>query len=115
MDDLKLGDALDFLAGAGMTVIVLDEPREGAGEVKDFYVSLIRDLGGVYLWFRADSAAAVRCYLEAEYYCDGVWKLPWCSVYETIPVVPHFPPPIIVLARMAGILYLADYQERADG
>jgi hypothetical protein len=115
MNDLKLPDALDFLAGAGMTVIVLDEPREGAGEIKDFYVSLIRDLLGVYLRFRADSAAAVRCYLDAEYCRNGVWGLPWCSVYETIPVVPSMPEPIIVLARNAPILYLADYQERNDG
>lgn len=119
MTDLKLPDVLDFLAGTGMTVIIIDdEPREGA-EIKDFYVSLVRDLLGVYLHFRADSGAAVRSYLEAEYSreCGArtVWGLPWANIYEGIPIVPHNQGPIVVEAMNAGILYLADYQERNDG
>lgn len=56
--------------------------------MKTFYVSLTRDLMGVYLVFQAESEGAVRSYLEHEYLDQktGVWKLPWCSVYAERPV-----------------------------
>ena len=56
--------------------------------MKIFYVSLVRDLIGVFLVFNAESETAVRNYLEHEYLDKktGVWKLPWCSIYSARPV-----------------------------
>jgi hypothetical protein len=60
------------------------------------YVSLSRDLMGVYIAYRAESEGALRSYLEAEYLYTGndnfgkpanVWKLPWASIYTEIPEV----------------------------
>jgi hypothetical protein len=50
-----------------------------------FYVSLVADLLGVYIEYEATSREAVEQYLEAHYYREGIWKLPWCSIYDTLP------------------------------
>lgn len=52
-----------------------------------FYVSLVKDLLGCYLKLTAENEEAVRAYLAFEYQKDGVWKLPWCSVYSEVPTV----------------------------
>ena len=50
--------------------------------MKKFYVSLTRDLLGYFIEFRADSRSSVEYYLRREYYIsNGMYKLPWCSVY----------------------------------
>jgi hypothetical protein len=63
-------------------------PGQKGYTMKTFYVSLTRDLIGVFLVFNAESERAVRNYLEQEYIDKktGVWKLPWCSVYSKRPV-----------------------------
>lgn len=58
------------------------------------FVSLSKDLLGVYLAFNAESEEAVRQYLENDYLYTGnnnhgtpanVWKLPWAFIYTKIP------------------------------
>lgn len=56
--------------------------------MQKFYVSLVRDLLDYYIEFDAQSELAVRQYLMTEYFDNGNWKLPWCSVYKKIPDVP---------------------------
>lgn len=56
--------------------------------MKTYYVSLVKDLIGVYLIFEAESELAVRQYLIKEYWKNNTWGLPWCAVYEVIPEVP---------------------------
>ena len=50
--------------------------------MQNFYVSLVRDLLGYYILFEAESASAVRKYLEREYLRNGEYRLPWCAVYS---------------------------------
>jgi hypothetical protein len=70
--------------------------------MKTFYVSLVRDLLGVYLEFQAESEAAVHEYLKSEYHRNGEWRLLWCAVYEAdqLPayIVSRGSAPIIVKA-----------------
>lgn len=72
--------------------------------MQTFYVSLTYDLFGTFLAFEADSQQAVRYYLEAHYLCKGVWKLPWCSVYRTLPSGAA-----TVIEARCGKIYEADY------
>ena len=65
-----------------------------------FYVSLTRDLLHIYLRFEAESHKAVYDYLENEYLEGTVYKLPWCSVYSTLPSDAQ-----TVLAARCGYLY----------
>lgn len=62
-------------------------PNQEPRKVLDFWVSLSKDLVGIYLHFRADSQRTVREYMVKEYYDQktGLWKLPWCTIYETEP------------------------------
>ena len=55
--------------------------------MKTFYVSLVRDLIGLYIAFEAEDEATVRMHLANEYLDPktGIWKLPWCAIYEKIP------------------------------
>jgi hypothetical protein len=55
--------------------------------MKDYYVSLVRDLFDCYLVFFAESELAVRQYLAHEYFVEetSTWKLPWCSIYTEKP------------------------------
>jgi hypothetical protein len=66
--------------------------------VKTFYVSMAADLLGVYIAYEAESRKAVNQYLEREYYRNGVWKIPWCAIYEKIPEKRLGIEPIIVHA-----------------
>lgn len=52
-----------------------------------YFVSLTGDLLNVYIEYRAESKKAVHQYLEKTYLhkASGVWKLPWCAVYEVVP------------------------------
>ena len=54
-------------------------------QFKKFWISLTRDLIGVYLEVEAESEEAVRNYLHKHYRRDGVWMLPWCAVYDKQP------------------------------
>lgn len=55
--------------------------------MQTFYVSMARDLLGVFIEFEAESETAVHRYLESEYLtANGTWKLPWCAVYRDLPV-----------------------------
>lgn len=68
--------------------------------MKDFYVSLTRDLIGVYLHFQAESDKAVRQYLQAEYQdAQGNWKLPWCAVYDNLEEISRYGEPILIKAK----------------
>lgn len=64
--------------------------------MKKFYISLVRDLLGCYLVVTAESESAVRSYLAHEYFDEEskVWKLPWCSIYESLP--PDEPRQILI-------------------
>jgi hypothetical protein len=54
--------------------------------MKTFYVSLVNDLIGIYLKYEAPDEDVVREYLARHYRTqDGVWKLPWCSIYTKLP------------------------------
>jgi hypothetical protein len=66
--------------------------------MRKYYVSLTRDLFNVYLAFEATSERAVHQHLEREYLVNGVWKLPWCAVYETLPPAHGSVPQIVVNA-----------------
>ena len=60
--------------------------------LRSFYVSMSKDLLGVYIHFQAPSERAVRRYLEREYLtASGVWKIPWCAIYEERPVARLVP------------------------
>lgn len=76
--------------------------------MKTFYVSLTHDLIGCYLSFEAESESAVRSYLESEYIDKktGVWKLPWCSVYESAPT-RHV---VAIIKSNAGPIHESDWQ-----
>jgi hypothetical protein len=63
---------------------------------RKFYVSMAADLLGVYIEYEATSRKAVNQYLEREYFRNGVWKIPWCAIYEKIPSCFHLQGPIIV-------------------
>lgn len=71
--------------------------------MKSYFVSLTRDLLGVYIEYRAESEQAVRQYLEREYYRNGEWRLPWCAVYESVPP-SHTTTPVILQAK-CGTIY----------
>lgn len=76
--------------------------------MKTFYVSLVRDLIHAYIAFEAESEKAVLQYLESEYYDHktGVWKLPWCAVYEQLPVNRIETPDMqIIIPAKCGPLY----------
>jgi len=53
--------------------------------MKTFYVSLSQDLLHVYIEYQAESQNALHQYLAEKYLQKGVWKLPWCSIYEKLP------------------------------
>ena len=72
--------------------------------MKPFYVSLVKDLLGCYLEFQAESELAVRQHLSSTYYINGVWKLPWCSIYDKEPAPSCMEEPIIIKAQ-CGKLY----------
>ncbi len=74
--------------------------------MKDYYVSLVKDLLGCYIRFRADSSNAVVLYLRHTYLREGQWTLPWCSVYEELPKGEEGQ---IVLGSKSGNLYEVDF------
>lgn len=71
--------------------------------IKTFYVSLVRDLLGAYLQFEAESERAIREYLFDTYRDNGIWKLPWCSIYEEIS--EYDLPNALVIKAKCGPLY----------
>lgn len=71
--------------------------------MKTFYVSLVKDLLGCYLEFKAESELAVRQYLMKEYFRDNTWLLPWCAIYTQVPMVPYETP--VVLKPKCGPLF----------
>lgn len=50
-----------------------------------FYVSLTRDLMGIYLEFTANSQEAVRQYLREEYLRKRQWQIPWLAIHDSVP------------------------------
>jgi hypothetical protein len=71
--------------------------------MRNFYVSMTRDLLGVYIEYRADSEKAVRLYLEKKYMRSGIWMLPWCAVYTAAPTGA------VIVKAQCGQIYEADY------
>lgn len=71
--------------------------------MKEFYISLTRDLLGVYLVVTAENEETVRRYLQSEYFdrAAKVWKLPWCAIYTSVPLVPHVRGPIFIEKKEA--------------
>lgn len=63
--------------------------------MKTFYISMARDLLGVYIEVEAESETAVHQYLESEYLRNGTWKLPWCAVYKDRPSGKRYPATIV--------------------
>jgi hypothetical protein len=82
--------------------------------MKKFYVSMTEDLLGVYIEYTADSERAVRLYLEKHYLREGVWKLPWCAVYSSLPV-HHTSLPQIVVQPQCGEIWEEDYTVYREG
>lgn len=76
-------------------------------ELRFYYISLVYDLRGCYLRVKAQSELAVRQYLEREYLSrQGVWKLPWCSVYAVEPMQGEgYSPVHIIDAVDCGTIY----------
>lgn len=78
---------------------------------KSFFVSLVKDLYNVYIEYQATTETAVRQHLVREYYRDGVWKLPWCSVYDKDPRTKMGLNSqsnlniVVIQARNCGVLY----------
>jgi hypothetical protein len=81
--------------------------------MKTFYVSMAADLLGVYIAYQAESRKVVNQYLEREYYRNGVWKIPWCAIYEKIPEMRFNIEPIIVHAPCGTIHEEVEF-ERTD-
>ena len=85
--------------------------------MNDYYVSLVADLLGCYLHFRADDKEAVRLYMQKTYLKNNIWKLPWCQVYSADEMkddahafmVDKLRTPILIEAK-CGTLHLADYE-----
>jgi len=82
--------------------------------MNDYYVSLVGDLLGCYLHFRADDEEAVELYLVKTYLRDTTWKLPWCRVYSADQLKENMSTydmktPILLEAK-CGQLHLADYE-----
>ena len=70
-----------------------------------YYVSMTRDLLGVFIEYKADSKNAVEFYLEKHYLTlTGVWTLPWCAVYTEAP------PNAIIVQAQCGQLWEQDYR-----
>jgi hypothetical protein len=44
------------------------------------------DLLGVYIEYQAESRKALEQYLQRQYLRNGIWKLPWCAIYEEKPI-----------------------------
>lgn len=77
--------------------------------MKKFYVSLTRDLLFCYLEFEAESTGDVRQHLGETYFQNGIWKLPWCSIYEDeIPEIDR-DIAIIIPAQYSPIIHQKDY------
>lgn len=72
--------------------------------MKSFYVSLVHDLLGVYIEYQADSRRAVELYLDKTYYRNGVWKLPWCGIYEEHPLAPS-----TIVRAQCGRIFEGDF------
>ena len=88
---LKVWDAIDQCE---------ENPAEG---FHYYYVSMVKDLLGVFLRFEADSDVTVRQYLKYEYLQHGTYKIPWCSIYTEIDrrVISN---PIILNARCGRLI-----------
>jgi len=76
--------------------------------MRKFYVSMVRDLLGVYIEFEADSERAVRLYLEKKYLYNGIWMIPWCAVYTEAP------PNAIIVQAQCGRIWEADYDDHSS-
>lgn len=79
--------------------------------MKTFYVSMAADLLGVYIAFEAESRIAVEQYLDRQYFRNGVWKLPWCAIYDAIPSCHHNHGPVVVPAQCGKIWEERDHAD----
>jgi hypothetical protein len=73
--------------------------------MESFYVSLVHDLLGVFVEYKADSRRAVELYLDKTYFRNGVWKLPWCGIYKERPLAP-----CTIVQAQCGRIYEADFE-----
>jgi hypothetical protein len=73
--------------------------------MQSYFVSMTRDLLGVYIEYKADSKIAVEFYLEKHYLTrTGEWKLPWCAVYTAAPANA------IIVQAQCGQIWEQDYR-----
>ena len=74
-----------------------------------FYVSMARDLRGVFIQYDAVSRKAMDEYIRKEYYVKEHQIYPWCSVYTEEPIwKPGFCPIHIIIAD-CGEIQEGDY------
>lgn len=80
--------------------------QKGEQNLKQFYVSLVKDLLGCYILFEAESEQAVRQYLLKEYSITNnsitTWKLPWCGIYDKMPERDDI---VVLIKARCGPLY----------